>query len=149
MDMIPQPPQGQGPIDPRGAFAPPVPPTYSSGGWPGPGVGPGGGSPPAMAPHEWAPPPPGMIPPPPGMMPPPMLLHPPPRRGWTGRFVTAVTVLSLALSRLANVFWLATSAGDGPGGSAKETSITEGDEKGLRTTRSCSGVFSGLPGFSQ
>src|SRR6478736_3506068 len=61
--MIPEPPPGQGPIDPRGAFSPPPPPGASG------------------APM----PPPGYYPPPP-----PMWMPPPPPRG--GGFARGILV---------------------------------------------------------
>lgn len=85
--MLPQPPTGQDPIDPRGAFAPPPPP-------------PGHLPPPGMMP-------PGHMPPPPGMMPPPFMMPPPPpQRGFTkGIFVTLASTI-FGLSLLANIYLL-------------------------------------------
>src|SRR5207248_2101441 len=88
--MTYQPPPGQGPIDPRGAFSPPPPP------------GSGGGFPPSPAP-----PTPNMptMPPMPPMYPPmpPMFVAPPPRRGGggftRGILVTlATTIFGLSLT---------------------------------------------------
>ena len=90
--MMPQPPSGQGPVDPRGAFAPPPPP-------------PGGGGA-SLPPSGWAPPPP--MP----MMPPPMF-YPPPPAPQRGGFVRAVFVtMALAIfsvSIILNLVLLATS----------------------------------------
>ena len=74
--MIPQPPPGQGPVDPRGAFSPPPPPSGGGPGWtpppgpPPPPPGNGGGRPPGGMP---------MMPMMPVMMPPPY--YPPPKQG--------------------------------------------------------------------
>src|ERR1051326_5177318 len=89
--MIPQPPPGQGPIDPQGAFSPPPPPP--------PGRGP------VVMPQMPPPPPPGMYP----MMPPMMYPAPPPRR--TERSFARAIFMPLAtsifgLSLLANVYLL-------------------------------------------
>ena len=119
--MIPQPPPGQGPIDPRGAFAPP------------PAPGPGN-----MPPQGWRPPgappnmPPGMMPP--GMMPPPgmppMFMMPPPkpRGGFVrGVFVTLATTI-FGLSLTLNIY-LFIASGMLSGGSSRETNLIEGDPK--------------------
>src|SRR5687767_8061106 len=86
--MMPQPPSGQGPVDPRGAFAPPPPPPMGAGG-----------------------PPPGWAPPPVPMMPPPMYYPPPPPQ--RGGFVRAIFVtMALAIfsvSIILNLFLLASS----------------------------------------
>src|SRR5688500_13076866 len=88
MHMMPQPPSGQGPVDPRGAVAPPPSP-------------PGGGGAP-LPPSGWAPMP---------MMPPPMFYQPPPPQ--RGGFVRAVFVtMALAIfsvSIILNLVLLATS----------------------------------------
>jgi protease-4 len=111
--MIPQPPPGQGPIDPRGAFTPAAPPPQPM--------------PPGAMPQQVAPPPfgaqPGPMYPPPPMMPPPMMMmpppfmQPPPRRGGVGRALVWVFVLMLlGLSVLCNVLLLggrAVGSGDG------------------------------------
>src|SRR5215203_764419 len=101
--MIPQPPPGQGPIDPRGAFAPPPAPNQPHG---APGafqsqMG-GGGFPPP--PHGMMPPP-GMMPPGGGGYPPPMFMMPPgpphkPHRSFArGIFLTlATTIFGLSLT---------------------------------------------------
>src|SRR4051794_30320120 len=102
--MMPQPPPGQGPIDPRGAFAPP--------GMPGaqpPRPSPMPGMPPPMPPNM----PPVMMMPPPGYYPPP----PPPRRGGgfaRGIFVALATTI-FGASLLLNFYLLAAVglAGDG------------------------------------
>lgn len=104
--MIPQPPPGQGPIDPRGAFSPPPAP---------------GNVPPPMQ-QGWQPPPPPMYPPPP-----PWMMHPPKQRGGfvRGIFVTLATTIfgfSLAL----NVYLLL-SVGLLSGGSSRSTNLVDGD----------------------
>ena len=114
--MIPQPPPGQGPIDPRGAFTPPpapgnVPPPS---GWRPPG--PPTGMPPGM--------PPGMMPPPyPFMMPPPR-----PRGGFMrGIFVTLATTI-FSISLMLNIYLLLTS-GFFSGNGSHETSLIDGDPR--------------------
>ena len=106
--MIPQPPPGQGPIDPRGAFAPPPPPT-------------GGAVPPP--PGGWTPPP---MPP---MMPPPMYYGPPPKaRGGgfvRGVFVTLATTI-FGLSLTLNIYLLLASGFLG-GSSQRSSDLVEGD----------------------
>src|SRR5688572_6224672 len=90
--MMPQPPSGQGPVDPRGAFAPPPPPPPM-----------GGGA--AM-------PPPGCAPPPVPMMPPPMYYPPPPppQRGGFVRAVFMTMALAIfSVSIILNLFLLAGS----------------------------------------
>ena len=111
--MIPEPPPGQGPIDPRGAFAPPPPP--------------GGGIPP----HGWQAAPGGMppMPPMPPMMPPPMYFGPPPRQG--GGFVRGIFVtLALAifgLSLTLNVYLLLVSGLFGGSSSSRSSDLVDGD----------------------
>ena len=115
--MIPQPPPGQGPIDPRGAFSPPPPP--------------GGGAPPP----GWQPPAPSSMPPPmppppilPPMYPPPMFYGPPPRQkgGFArGIFVTLATTL-FGLSLTLNIYLLLMSGLMG-GSSARSNNLLDGD----------------------
>ncbi len=102
--MTPRPPPGQGPVDPRGAFAAPPPPP------PPPGMPPPG-MPPQMP--TGGPPPPGGMPPfpPPGFYPPPPPpFYPPPRRrsGW-GVALLVLSLVALAISLLTNVAQLSTS----------------------------------------
>ena len=107
--MVPQPPPGQGPIDPRGAFGPPPPPP--------PGYRPG---PPV--------PPPGMQPMPP-MMPPPMFMPPPPPRDRSfarAIFMTLATTI-FGLSLAANIYLLLFSGLMAGGASARQQTIVEGD----------------------
>src|SRR5687767_8789130 len=100
--MMPPPPPGQGPIDPRGAFPPPMPGAAS------PHVAPSYG-PPTQGP------PPGMYPPPP-----PYFYPPPPRgRGVWRTLFTIVLVLALIVSLMLNLFSAARgifAAGSGNGG---------------------------------
>lgn len=112
--MIPQPPPGQGPIDPRGAFNPPPPP-------PPPGYRAGGMPPPGM-------PPPGMPPMPPMMPPPPMFMQPPPRERSFARaiFMTLATTI-FGLSLAANVYLLLFSGLMAGGTSARQNTIVEGE----------------------
>ncbi len=119
--MIPQPPPGQGPVDPRGAFAPPSPP---QGGF---------GSPPFPGPMMSSYPGPGMMPPagPPAMPPPPgyMMSFPPlppapPRRGGAGRAILlTLLIVGLCLSLLVN---LALMAGGAVGGAGDQATVQDG-----------------------
>src|SRR6185437_10323993 len=105
--MIPQPPPGQGPIDPRGALNPPNPPGGVPAG--GPPMPPGG----PYAPASWPTPPSGpgaggYPPPPPRFGPmggPPMPFPPfmPPPRRSAGRALVLISLLILlGLSLLFN-----------------------------------------------
>src|SRR5262245_20226875 len=99
--MIPQPPPGQGPIDPRGAFSPP----------PGPGGAP-------MPPY----PPPQMYPPPPMFMPPP-----PRQKGGFARgiLVTLATTI-FGLSLTLNIYLLLASGFLSSSGT-RSTNLVDGD----------------------
>jgi protease-4 len=101
--MMPQPPPGQGPVDPRGAFSPP----------PAPGAG---------APT----PPPGYMPPmPPMMMMPPPYYPPPPRgRNFAGAIFTTLATTVLGLSLLMNVIFLFSSASNAD--HIKEETVVDG-----------------------
>ncbi len=121
--MTPQPPPGQGPIDPRGAFSPPPAPGGMTSSWQTNAAA--GGTPPP-------PPPPGMMPPMPPqfpqMYPPPMFMPPPPRphRSFTRAiFVTLATTI-FGISLTLNIYLLLAS-GFLSGGSSKQTSLLEGD----------------------
>src|SRR5271170_7624977 len=106
--MTLQPPPGQGPVDPRGAFSPPPPPF--------------GGMPP---------PPMGGMPPPP-MFNPPMMMppwQPPPRRGIGRTIFMVILILILFFSIILNV-GLLVQVGASSGLSAsniRETTLVEGD----------------------
>jgi protease-4 len=107
--MYPQPPPGQGPIDPRGAFAPPPPP--------------GAAGAPPMAP-------PGVPPPPfpPAMfMPPPMYMPPsrPPRSFTRGIFLTLATTI-FGLSLTLNLYLLI-AHGLFSGSSSRQSILVPGD----------------------
>jgi len=107
--MTYDPPPGQGPIDPRGAFQPPPPPgNYQQ-------------QRPAMPPQM-----PGMMPPYP---PPPMFMPPPPpRRGGgfvRGVFVTLATTI-FGLSLTLNIYLLFVS-GILSGGGSHSTALVDGD----------------------
>ncbi len=106
--MIPQPPPGQEPIDPRGAFNPPPPP---------PGYRPGAMPPPGMQP----------MPPMPPMMP-PMFMQPPVRERSFARaiFMTLATTI-FGLSLAANVYLLLFSGLMSGGMSARQNIVVEGD----------------------
>jgi protease-4 len=114
--MIPNPPPGRGPIDPRGAFSPPPAP---------------GNVPPAPPQFQQQMPPGGWPPPPPPVMyPPPMFMAPPPPRprgGFArGIFVTLATTIfgfSLAL----NLYLLVASGLFGGSSSARSTDLLDGD----------------------
>src|SRR5476651_954783 len=102
--MTMQPPPGQGPIDPRGAFSPP------------PGQGGSGG---------WAPPP-GLLPP---MMPPPGWYPPPPRqRGFARAIFTTLATTLFGISILLNLYLLVFTGLTGSH-APKETVIVDGDIK--------------------
>ena len=123
--MIPQPPPGQGPIDPRGAFQPPPPPHGGAGGFqtqqfqpqmPPPGM------PPAMYPGG-----PMMPPPPPMFFPPP---PPPPKRSGGGfaraMLITFATVL-FGASLTLNIYLLALTGLAGGGSRSTSTAVITGD----------------------
>src|SRR5438552_9408783 len=94
--MIPNPPSGQGPIDPRGAFAPPPPP--GAGQWQQ--TSPPGGYPPPVPP-----------PMPPAFMPPPMFMPPPqrPQRGFARAIFMTLATTIFGLSLTLNVYLLIAS----------------------------------------
>lgn len=102
--MIPQPPPGQGPVDPRGAFSPP----------PAPGAA--GQSPP-----------PGFMPPMMPMMMPPFYPPPPAPRGrsFAGAIFTTLATTVLSVSLLLNVILLFSSASSASQG-IKEETLVEG-----------------------
>ena len=116
--MTPRPPPGQGPIDPRAAFAPPPPPPGGMGAMP---------PPPGMMP-----PPPGMMPPPPppgGFYPPPPPFYPPPQRpqrSFARAIFTTLATSVLGFSLLANVYLLIASGLLGDHGGHSNT-IQSGD----------------------
>src|SRR5690348_11561498 len=141
--MIPQPPPGQGPIDPRGALSPPpappgvqppfnappggapYPPGYGTGG-PGPYMGPPLGYPPPGPPVGGMPPgamPPGATPPG-GWRPMPFPLFGPPRRNAGRAVFTIVLLIFLALSILLNLILLIVAASGSS--STTQTVITNG-----------------------
>src|SRR2546429_11667 len=108
-----QPPPGQDPVDPRGAFAPPPAPRG--------GVGP--------MPASYGPMPP--MPFPPGMMPPmmnPMMMQPPRRRSGWRTFFLVVGILALVVSILFN-FALLGSSVMGGGRSTQRLAIVDGDAR--------------------
>jgi protease IV len=139
--MIPQPPPGQGPIDPRGAFAPPPPPP------------PTGGMPPGMQPPgrpPQGPPPPGMYPPPQQMMmppmPPPMYYPPPPRERSFARAIfmtlaTSIFGLSIAINAYILLFTGLMSGGGRTG--ATQNTIVSGDETQTVAVIRLNGVIMG------
>jgi protease-4 len=131
--MIPQPPPGQGPIDPRGAFQPPPPPGGAGGG--------------GFPPQQYQQMPPGMMPPPgmppmqpmgpggPMMMMPPMFYPPPPpppKRSGGGfaraMLVTFATVL-FGASLTLNIYLLALTGLAGGSARSHSTNILTGDPK--------------------
>src|SRR2546421_1098462 len=118
--MIPNPPPGQGPIDPRGAFAPPPPPGAGAAHWQM--NAPGGGSPPAMPP----PMPPGYMP----FMPPPMFMPPQrPQRSFARAIFMTLATAIFGLSLTLNFYLLLASGMLSGGGSSRSSSIVEGDPK--------------------
>ena len=141
--MVPQPPPGQEPVDPRGAFSPPPPPSGSgtsgglgnegmrpSGPMPGaPGMGmmpPGSMPPGGMPPPGFGPPLPPM--PPPGWMPPMYPPPPPPKRGGgfaRGILITLATTI-FGISLTLNIYLLLFSGLMGGSSGSLETSLTSG-----------------------
>ena len=128
--MIPQPPPGPGPIDPRGAFTPPapVPPqqgsaapqamAYPSQAYPPPAYPPAPYPPMGMPPMGY---PPGM------MMPPP---PPPPRRGGIGRAIfMTMLILFLVFSVLLNLILMAGSVGSTSGTIQQTVQAGKSDDK--------------------
>ena len=117
--MTSQPPPGQGPIDPRGAFSPPPPPP-----------------PPGWQPQQQqhVPPPHQMppMPPTPPMYPPmypPMFMPPPPRRGGgfvRGILVTLATTI-FGLSLTLNLYLLIAHGLFSGGSTARSSNLLEGD----------------------
>jgi protease IV len=100
---IPDPPPGQGPIDPRGAFSPPPPPAGNSGWMPPPPIRPPAPYPPAP---QWGP--------------------PPPRRRWADAVVTAVATIVVLGSLLLNLF-LAIAVGANGTAASHQTVLVEGN----------------------
>jgi protease-4 len=138
--MIPQPPPGQGPIDPQGAFqgppqgppdAAPVPSPSAI-----PGTAPAMRSQMPMPPTQMPPlhmPPTQMMPPqmmPPQMMPYPYPPPPPPRGGGVGRTVfTVLLVLMLLFSGVLNLVLIAGSLSGGGGDIQQQTLSSGGSDK--------------------
>src|SRR5205085_4268962 len=132
MSMVPQPPPGQGPIDPRGAFAAPPAPGPALAPGPQPGPGPGAAPPPAGGPRLQfgAPLPPQYGPP--MMMPPPPMFYPPPpaphrersvARALFTTLMTTVFGISLAL----NVYLLlASGLSSSASGAPRQETVVEG-----------------------
>lgn len=108
MSMFPQPPPGQGPIDPRGAFAPPSPPGAS------PQMPPGAMIPPMMPP---------MMPP----MPPPWMMAPPREKSFARSIFTALAVSIFSLSIGLNLYLLLYSGLMQSQSSSREEVIISGD----------------------
>jgi protease-4 len=153
--MIPQPPPGQGPIDPRGVFSPPPPPggaAPAAGNSPGftanavysspnpemtnpnqpnpasPGYPPQGFAPAGPMPGMM--PHPGFLPPGPGFPPPPFMFGPPPRRGGAGRAIFMTLLVLVLLGSLAlNLVLVVGMAGvaAGGGGYTLESTIKAGN----------------------
>ena len=112
--MVPQPPPGQGPIDPRGAFSPPPPPPTGGQGW---------GPPPQMQPPPGGYPP-MMMPPPP---PPPMYYPAPPKeRSFARAIFTTLAVSIFGFSLALNVWLLLTTILTAGGHHVHEEVLTEG-----------------------
>jgi protease IV len=123
--MIPQPPPGQGPIDPRGAFNPPSPmppqPGHASQGMPYPPLA---YPPPGYPPMPY--PPMGMPPMAPMGYPPP----PPRRSGGIGRAIfMSMLLLFLLLSVLLNLVLVAGSLGGGSTTVQQSVQSGKADEK--------------------
>ncbi len=144
-NMIPQPPPGQGPIDPRGVFVPPpppgggqapvlprspqgapspqgmgAPPQFPPGGYPpgmtfGPGPGPGGAGPVPGGYPSYGMAPPFLRPP----------FGPPPRRGGVLRgLLIALLIMFLVVSLIVNVALIASSDG---GSRAQQSTVLSGN----------------------
>ena len=93
--MIPQPPPGQGPVDPRGAFSPPPPSPAGM-----------GAAPPPPQPGFGSHPPPRMMMPP-MMMPPPYFPPPPARSGGLAKAIlTTLATTIFGLSIALNIYLL-------------------------------------------
>jgi protease-4 len=117
--MYPQPPPGQGPLDPRGAFSPPPAPNAAQG-HPSAAVGgPGYPAPPPMMPP---------MPPPPNFMPPMYMMPPPPPRrgGFLRSIFTFFLVSLLGISIAMNIFLLAGSVFSG-GSTLRQSEVVHGD----------------------
>src|SRR4051812_12150281 len=104
--MFPQPPPGQGPVDPRGAFTQP----------PAPGSAQGPGAPP-----------PGFMPPMMPMMMPPFYPPPPAPRGrsFADAIFTTLATTILSISLIANVVLLLVTASNAD--AVKEETLVEGN----------------------
>src|SRR3954452_18538723 len=131
--MIPQPPPGQGPIDPRGASAPPPAPGMSAATGPTPPPQQQNYPPP---PQNYGPPPPQMYPPPPGPMYPPPMFFPPgmfkPQRSFARIIFTTLATAIFGLSITLNLYLLAFSvfsSGLGHSAGIEQTVLVEGDPK--------------------
>src|SRR5690349_12616952 len=115
-----EPPSGQGPIDPQGAFTPPPPP----------GGGPGSVPPPQFQPPGRPPmgPPPFMGPP---MMPPPYMYPPPPPpakgKSFARTIFTTLAGLVLTGSLVLNVYLILFSGILAVGNSQRESTLDKGD----------------------
>jgi protease-4 len=111
-----EPPSGQGPIDPRGAFSPPPPP--------------GAGMPPSQPPLPGGPgaPPPFYGPP---MMMPPMMYPPPPppprEKTFARAIFTTLATTILSLSLLLNLYLLLFSGIFNGDGMQREVTVAKGD----------------------
>jgi protease IV len=99
---LPDPPPGQGPIDPRGAFSPPPPPPGNAGWAPPPPMRPPAPYPPMMP--QWGPPPPR-------------------RRGFFKGLVIVVLLIALAISFMANLALV----GDRISGGGTQTVLVQGN----------------------
>jgi hypothetical protein len=111
--MLPPPPPGQGPIDPRGAFAPPPPPSPHG----------GMGAP--------IPPPPQMYPPMPMPMPPPYYFAPPASKQGSfarGILMTLATTI-FGFSLLLNVYLLFAAGIAGASSGVEQQSLVSGNSK--------------------
>jgi protease-4 len=146
--MTPQPPLGQGPIDPQSAFAPPPSPGGPAGFGPA-GFGPlgGAGSRPATATPgpSWQSMPPGYppYPYPPVGYPPPGYPPPPRRRGLLRSLLALFLVVGLGLSLLLNFVWLfGGSAGDHDGPVLTQT-VVKGDASKTVAVVSLAGEIDG------
>ena len=109
-----QPPSGQGPIEPQGAFSPPPPP--GAGMPPSPQMPPGG-RPPMAPPPFYGPPMPFMYPPP----------KPPKEKSFARAIFTTLATTIFSISLLMNLYLLAFSGMFRGEGLQRETTLEKGD----------------------
>jgi protease-4 len=117
-----EPPTGQGPIEPQGAFAPPPPPS--------PGMPPGGRPP--------MPPPPFYGAPMPFMYPPP---KPPKERSFARAIFTTLATTIFSMSLLLNVYLIAITSVRSAAGLQREDTLEKGDANNRIVILPVSGII--------